>query len=61
MYVWMYVWMYVCVCMKSFPSVGEGFKTIYTYAWFVGLALASIVYGAWMKLGKSPSARIARA
>lgn len=45
----------------SFPNVPDFFNTIYTYAWFVGLALASIVYGAWMKLGKSPSPRIARA
>jgi NCS1 family nucleobase:cation symporter-1 len=45
----------------SFPNVPAIFNTLYTYAWFVGLALASIVYGAWMKMGKSPSARVARA
>ncbi len=37
------------------------FNTLYTYAWFVGLALASIVYSAWMKLSKGPSARVASA
>jgi NCS1 family nucleobase:cation symporter-1 len=36
----------------SFPQVGEGFKTIYTYAWFVGMAISAAVYGAMMK-GKS--------
>ncbi len=36
----------------SFGSVGEGFKTIYTYAWFVGIAIAALVYGVLMK-GKS--------
>jgi NCS1 family nucleobase:cation symporter-1 len=45
----------------SFPNVPAFFNTLYTYAWFVGLALASIVYGALMKVGKSPSARIASA
>jgi NCS1 family nucleobase:cation symporter-1 len=33
----------------SFPSVGEGFKTIYTYAWFVGIAISALVYGVMMK------------
>ncbi|MET0210824.1 MAG: NCS1 family nucleobase:cation symporter-1 [Burkholderiaceae bacterium] len=28
----------------AFPDVGDGFKQIYTYAWFAGLAIASIVY-----------------
>ena len=45
----------------SFPNVPAIFNTLYTYAWFVGLALASIVYGAWMKLSKGPSARMASA
>jgi NCS1 family nucleobase:cation symporter-1 len=45
----------------SFPNVPAFFNTLYTYAWFVGLALASIVYGAWMKMGKRPTARIASA
>ena len=33
----------------SFPGVGEGFKTIYTYAWFVGIVISAIVYGVMMK------------
>ncbi|HEX8403889.1 MAG TPA: cytosine permease, partial [Duganella sp.] len=33
----------------SFPDVGDGFKTIYTYAWFVGIAIAAVVYGVMMK------------
>lgn len=33
----------------SFPDVGETFKTIYTYAWFVGVAIAAVVYGVLMK------------
>jgi NCS1 family nucleobase:cation symporter-1 len=33
----------------SFPDVGEGFKTIYTYAWFVGVAIAALVYGVMMR------------
>ncbi|TAL96550.1 MAG: nitrate reductase [Paraburkholderia sp.] len=45
----------------AFPNVPEMFNTLYTYAWFVGLALAAIVYGVWMKLGKRASPRIARA
>jgi NCS1 family nucleobase:cation symporter-1 len=32
----------------SFPDVGEAFKTIYTYAWFVGVAIAALVYGLMM-------------
>jgi nucleobase:cation symporter-1, NCS1 family len=28
--------------------VGEGFKQIYTYAWFIGLAIAAVVYGLGM-------------
>ncbi|HSV51117.1 MAG TPA: NCS1 family nucleobase:cation symporter-1 [Burkholderiaceae bacterium] len=28
----------------SFPEVGEVFKQIYTYAWFVGVAIAAVVY-----------------
>ena len=34
---------------SAFPDVGETFKTIYTYAWFVGLAIAAVIYGAMMK------------
>jgi nucleobase:cation symporter-1, NCS1 family len=37
----------------AFPGVGAGFKTVYTYAWFVGVALAAIVYGALMR-GRAP-------
>ncbi|MEG1055711.1 MAG: cytosine permease, partial [Janthinobacterium sp.] len=33
----------------AFPGVADGFKTIYTYAWFVGVAIAAVVYGAMMK------------
>jgi NCS1 family nucleobase:cation symporter-1 len=33
----------------SFPDVGDGFKIIYTYAWFVGIAIAAAVYGVMMK------------
>jgi NCS1 family nucleobase:cation symporter-1 len=39
----------------SFPDVGAGFKTLYTYAWFAGLAISAIVYGAMMK-GRALSA-----
>ena len=34
---------------NTFPDVSVFFKTIYTYAWFVGLALASIIYLGLMK------------
>jgi NCS1 family nucleobase:cation symporter-1 len=34
---------------EAFPDVGAGFKTIYTYAWFVGIAIAAVVYGLMMK------------
>jgi NCS1 family nucleobase:cation symporter-1 len=37
----------------AFPSVGAGFKMIYTYAWFVGIAISAVVYGALMK-ARSP-------
>ncbi|MDB5962161.1 MAG: nitrate reductase, partial [Massilia sp.] len=33
----------------AFPSVGEGFKLMYTYAWFVGIAISAVVYGALMR------------
>jgi NCS1 family nucleobase:cation symporter-1 len=29
---------------KAFPDVGSFFKGVYTYAWFVGLAIAAVVY-----------------
>ncbi|UTY56189.1 NCS1 family nucleobase:cation symporter-1 [Massilia sp. erpn] len=38
----------------SFPGVADGFKTIYTYAWFVGIAISALVYGVMMK-GKAVS------
>jgi len=34
---------------EAFPDVGAGFKTLYTYAWFVGIAIAAVVYGLMMK------------
>jgi NCS1 family nucleobase:cation symporter-1 len=40
---------------SAFPDVGEGFKTIYTYAWFVGVAIAAVVYGAMMKGHRVPA------
>ncbi len=43
----------------SFPSVGEGFKTIYTYAWFVGIAISALVYGVMMKGRASPAMAVA--
>ena len=33
----------------AFPDVGEGFKLLYTYAWFVGIAIAALVYGLLMR------------
>ena len=36
---------------SAFPDVGEAFKTIYTYAWFVGVAIAAVVYGVMMRPG----------
>jgi NCS1 family nucleobase:cation symporter-1 len=33
---------------QSFPEVSEVFKLIYTYAWFVGLGFAALVYGVGM-------------
>ncbi|MCG2586046.1 NCS1 family nucleobase:cation symporter-1 [Massilia sp. TS11] len=33
----------------SFPDVGDTFKTLYTYAWFVGIAVAALVYAAMMQ------------
>jgi NCS1 family nucleobase:cation symporter-1 len=40
---------------NAFPDVGAVFKTIYTYAWFVGVAIAAIVYGAMMKGHRVPA------
>ncbi len=42
---------------SSFPDVGDVFKTIYTYAWFVGIAIAAVVYGLMMKGMKERGAR----
>jgi NCS1 family nucleobase:cation symporter-1 len=39
----------------SFPSVGAAFKLIYTYAWFVGIAISALVYGVMMKGRASPA------
>ncbi len=33
----------------SFPNVSDTFKTIYTYAWFVGIAISALAYGIMMK------------
>lgn len=41
----------------SFPGVGDLFKTIYTYAWFVGIAISALVYGAMMKGKAAPALR----
>ena len=35
---------------NTFPDIAVIFKTTYTYAWFVGLALASLIYLGMMKL-----------
>ncbi|WP_426195577.1 NCS1 family nucleobase:cation symporter-1 [Massilia sp. DWR3-1-1] len=37
----------------AFPAVAEAFKIIYTYAWFVGIAISAVVYGVLMR-GHSP-------
>lgn len=42
---------------QTFPDVGEGFKQIYTYAWFIGLAIAAVVY----RLGMARHAAALRA
>lgn len=41
----------------AFPGVGEVFKQIYAYAWFVGLAIAAVVY----RLGMAGQMRAAPA
>ena len=33
----------------SFGGIGDTFKLIYTYAWFVGVLISGLVYGALMK------------
>jgi NCS1 family nucleobase:cation symporter-1 len=42
----------------AFPDVGEGFKTMYTYAWFVGIAIAGLVYALLMQGKKKPALRV---
>jgi NCS1 family nucleobase:cation symporter-1 len=44
----------------SFPHVSDGFKTIYTYAWFVGVLISAVVYGAIMKTRPLPALRPAQ-
>ena len=41
-----------------FPNVPDLFKSLYTYAWFVGLVLAAIVYGVWMKVAGGTRVRV---
>ena len=35
---------------QTFPGVGDFFKGVYTYAWFIGLAIAAVAYGVGMKV-----------
>jgi len=44
----------------AFPNVGDAFKTLYTYAWFVGIAIAAVVYGLMMKGRAVPAMTAAR-
>jgi NCS1 family nucleobase:cation symporter-1 len=37
---------------QAFPDVGGAFKTIYTYAWFVGLAIAAATYRVGMGIAR---------
>ena len=37
---------------QAFPDVGGFFKGVYTYAWFVGLAIAAVVY--WLGMRGKP-------
>jgi NCS1 family nucleobase:cation symporter-1 len=39
---------------QAFPDVGGFFKGVYTYAWFVGLAIAAVIYWLGMR-GKAKS------
>jgi NCS1 family nucleobase:cation symporter-1 len=36
------------------------FKTLYTYAWFVGIAISAVVYGLMMKGRAAPALHPAR-
>ncbi len=40
---------------QAFPHVADGFKTVYTYAWFVGIALSALSYALLMKGRALPS------
>jgi len=42
---------------QAFPDTAEVFKQIYAYAWFAGLAIAALVYGAGMALGARGTAQ----
>lgn len=42
---------------NAFPGVADGFKTMYTYAWFVGIAISALVYGLMMKGKGMPTPR----
>ncbi|MFP5390455.1 MAG: NCS1 family nucleobase:cation symporter-1 [Gammaproteobacteria bacterium] len=41
----------------SFGDVSAGFKALYTYAWFVGVAISGLVYGLLMKRTAAPALR----
>ncbi|UGQ47275.1 NCS1 family nucleobase:cation symporter-1 [Massilia endophytica] len=41
----------------AFPDIADSFKTIYTYAWFVGIAISALVYGVMMKGKAVPALR----
>jgi NCS1 family nucleobase:cation symporter-1 len=41
----------------SFPGIGDGFKTLYTYAWFVGVAISALAYGVLMRGKPLPAMR----
>ena len=42
---------------QSFPGVADVFKVVYTYAWFVGVALSGVTYLVLMKAARQPHAR----
>jgi NCS1 family nucleobase:cation symporter-1 len=44
---------------QSFPGVDDAFKTVYTYAWFVGVGISALVYGVMMKGKTVPAMRTA--
>ena len=39
----------------SFPDVANAFKVIYTYAWFVGVLVAGLVYWVLMRSRTEPA------